>query len=960
MPQFRTKARAIELLGKGQIADLPTAITELWKNGYDAYARNLECKLYLKGYKENLSPFFVLSDDGFGMTEADILDKWLVLGTDSKTRGEKITPHFGLDARPPMGEKGIGRLSVAYLGNTLLMITKKQNEPLQCLFIDWRVLENYDFFLDDLELPIFTFTSVNEFRSKLDDAVKKFNANFEEKKWVEQFELRDTVLSEIASVQLPKFSEEEVIYPFLNNSYHGTSFLVFKPHDQLLELNAQSNSNFAGDLTVRYIRSTLSGLHNDLNNSSKDFEAAFYVYNSAGRYNLIDDFFTPEDMKMGDHWLKGQFDENGFFTGELRVFNQRFKHTFKPLRPYGQTPYGPFNIQWGAFEGTPKNSLLNEEEFRKIETKLEQFGGLYIYRDNFRVLPYGRPDADFLGFEERRSKRAGEYFFSHRRFVGYIDITRKFNSGLNDKAGREGFIQNKAFRDFRDDLTSFFIDIAMRYLKTSSNEEDNTSSRAVQIKEIQEKFDRQKEAEKKKNTKTKTAFLRNLEINRTAIFDLKKDIVEIQTALKEESDKLEINFNNYNFLLSRLDEKRNAYRSMKMTAPRATKFTLKQQDTIRQFQDIYSETEELIAASIDIVEENRKRINTQNLKIEFQTIFEKHTKRLDQTFSNYIAQVRDAIEQKKEDLKIEKENYLHDFKEKAAPLRVYDSDTSEEIATKIALLDRITEEQNKKILEIIGGFVNSVKNLSIEVDDDYLRGWYKEQSEKLEKKLEDYEELAQLGISIEIIDHQFNVMYSQMKNAIGNIEIYSKNHPALNANFIQLNNAFQHLEGNYNLLRPLYRTSRRTRAIISGKEIQEYISQFFRNEFDTYKIDFSVDDNFRKYEFFTYDSIIKPVFLNLINNANYWLIPARNRQIRIEVNNDEILVMNSGERIEEVYIKDVFTLFFTKKKDGRGIGLYLAKKNLKSIGYEIFASNETKYNKLKGACFIIKKKETEI
>ena len=31
--QFRTKARAVDLLGKGQIADLPTAITELWKNG---------------------------------------------------------------------------------------------------------------------------------------------------------------------------------------------------------------------------------------------------------------------------------------------------------------------------------------------------------------------------------------------------------------------------------------------------------------------------------------------------------------------------------------------------------------------------------------------------------------------------------------------------------------------------------------------------------------------------------------------------------------------------------------------------------------------------------------------------------------------------------------------------------------------------------------------------------------
>ena len=60
MPQFRAKARAVDLLGKGQISDLPTAISELWKNGYDAYgdalavmkiSKNhfLYCKMMQKG-----------------------------------------------------------------------------------------------------------------------------------------------------------------------------------------------------------------------------------------------------------------------------------------------------------------------------------------------------------------------------------------------------------------------------------------------------------------------------------------------------------------------------------------------------------------------------------------------------------------------------------------------------------------------------------------------------------------------------------------------------------------------------------------------------------------------------------------------------------------------------------------------------------------------------------------------
>ena len=84
--QFRTKARAVDLLGKGQIADLPTAITELWKNGYDAYADNLTAEIYLKGYKGLNAPLFVMTDDGKGMSRKDIFEKWLVLGTDSKSR----------------------------------------------------------------------------------------------------------------------------------------------------------------------------------------------------------------------------------------------------------------------------------------------------------------------------------------------------------------------------------------------------------------------------------------------------------------------------------------------------------------------------------------------------------------------------------------------------------------------------------------------------------------------------------------------------------------------------------------------------------------------------------------------------------------------------------------------------------------------------------------------------------
>lgn len=71
---FQTRARTIDHLGRGQIADSPTAISELWKNAYDAYARSVELHIF-DGTPEVAAIF----DDGFGMNRSDFIDRWLVL-----------------------------------------------------------------------------------------------------------------------------------------------------------------------------------------------------------------------------------------------------------------------------------------------------------------------------------------------------------------------------------------------------------------------------------------------------------------------------------------------------------------------------------------------------------------------------------------------------------------------------------------------------------------------------------------------------------------------------------------------------------------------------------------------------------------------------------------------------------------------------------------------------------------
>ena len=158
------------------------------------------------------------------------------------------------------------------------------------------------------------------------------------------------------------------------------------------------------------------------------------------------------------------------------------------------------------------------------------------------------------------------------------------------------------------------------------------------------------------------------------------------------------------------------------------------------------------------------------------------------------------------------------------------------------------------------------------------------------------------------------------------------------------------------MLQPLYHTIRRQRMEFSGEYLLQNVCSFYRSRLDDLNVDVSASESFKEYKFFTIESVIFSVFINVVNNALYWLVPVRERKIYFDYdsNTKELLLMNSGERIDDRLLEDIFTLFFTRKSNGRGIGLYLARRSLRSIGMDIYATNNPNYNRLNGACFVIK------
>lgn len=156
---FRARARTIEHLGKGQIADCPTAVSELWKNAYDAYARDVALFTVDTDY-----PCGALIDNGCGMSPEQIIDNWLIVGTESKSKKKALSEEdrFGIPVRQTQGEKGIGRLSAAFLANVTFLITKKISGSFTSLLVDWRLFENPYLSFEDISIPFLEFDKIDE------------------------------------------------------------------------------------------------------------------------------------------------------------------------------------------------------------------------------------------------------------------------------------------------------------------------------------------------------------------------------------------------------------------------------------------------------------------------------------------------------------------------------------------------------------------------------------------------------------------------------------------------------------------------------------------------------------------------------------------------------------------------------------------------------------------------------
>lgn len=114
-----------------------------------------------------------------------------------------------------------------------------------------------------------------------------------------------------------------------------------------------------------------------------------------------------------------------------------------------EDPYhcGPVNLRLFAFD-LETESLAKIGPRTDVRAWLRDWSGISVYRDCFRVWPYGEPHDDWLRLDQRRVNNP-VVKLSNNQIVGFVEIGSDRNPELRDQTNREGLIHNSAYEDLQ-------------------------------------------------------------------------------------------------------------------------------------------------------------------------------------------------------------------------------------------------------------------------------------------------------------------------------------------------------------------------------------------------------------------------------------------------------------------------------------------------------------------------------
>jgi len=295
---------------------------------------------------------------------------------------EPISPVYG---RSRAGKKGIGRFSTQRLGNKLTIITQtKESETALKIVVDWT-------------------------KYLMDDDLFNISNKIEE---------------------IPKEKEQ------------GTTLIIEALREWWSEAMIKRVYRYSIDVVQPF---PISNVKND---SKKD--PGFKIYCSKDGYEIASQQSMIYEHAVAE--IDGFLDEEG--KGFWTIKHSRIPNTDTDRPQLISKDDKEVNIEFKYLKGVRLRAyyyvfnvgLIPKQSESFIRGIAEEYGGIRLYRNGFRILPYGEPQNDWLGLDESVRKRKILTVHGNNNFFGFVEISGD-NNNFQELSSREGLFNNEAYEE---------------------------------------------------------------------------------------------------------------------------------------------------------------------------------------------------------------------------------------------------------------------------------------------------------------------------------------------------------------------------------------------------------------------------------------------------------------------------------------------------------------------------------